>query len=167
MSATTMKTENGWFPTEWWELAELVLAGCPDTPLKAFRSTLLRGKPLMAGDADAAIKGAHKTLATGPLVMGEHTVKNCKRKRNEPLCKIITLKRRVEAPKEDMEQRLARQRWFLRHDRTVIFAGPNKYRLTKDERAIAAEANTVSFLEWDDSEVHRVEHRWHAGQQQR
>lgn len=55
---------NGDFPAAYWELAELVLAGCPDAALKAFRNTVIRGKPLTARGADSAIRGA-KLYACG------------------------------------------------------------------------------------------------------
>ena len=49
---------------ETWELVELVMAGCPDEALKAFRKSVIgRGKPLRAREADSAIRGAVAALA--------------------------------------------------------------------------------------------------------
>jgi hypothetical protein len=54
---------NGFSPA-YWELVELVLAGCPDAALKAYRRTLVigKGKRLTAKQADNAISGATKVM---------------------------------------------------------------------------------------------------------
>jgi hypothetical protein len=52
------------FPEAYWELVELVLAGCPDDALKAYRRTLVigKGKRLTAKQADNATSGATKAM---------------------------------------------------------------------------------------------------------
>ena len=59
-----MTTSPGSFPPAYWELTELVLAGCPDAALKAYRRTLIigKGKRLTAKQADNAMSGATKAM---------------------------------------------------------------------------------------------------------
>jgi hypothetical protein len=127
------------FPAEIFELIELVMAGCPEEPLKVFRKTLIgRGKPLSARQADSAISGARCVLQTGP-----------KADRGK----------RAERP-ETMPYSLARMRWYLRHRMPVVFARPQGHTWDDPETEVIGQARAagvpVTFLEWDTAAVDRT-----------
>jgi hypothetical protein len=129
----------GLLPAETWELIELVMAGCPDEPLKTFRKSLIgRGKPLTARQADSAISGARCVLATGP-----------KADRGQ----------RAQRP-EKLPHSLARLRWYLRHRMPVVFARPQGHDWNEPETEMITEARAagvpLTFLEWDAAAVDRT-----------
>jgi hypothetical protein len=136
---TRSPERTGLFPAQTWELIELVMAGCPEEPLKTFRKTLIgRGKPLTARQADAAIGGARCASATGPA--------DGRRKRAYQY--------------EGLTASLARMRWYLRHRMPVVFARAHGHQWNEAEIEIikeaAAGAVPVTFLEWNETAVDRT-----------
>ena len=137
---TTLSENAGPLAPEAWELIELVMAGCPDEPLKVFRKSLIgRGKPLTMRQADSAIQGARTVLRTGPAVGARRS--------------------RAEQP-ETLPRSLARMRWYLRHHMPVVFARPQGHDWDDRETTIISQAQAagvpLTFLEWDSAVVDRT-----------
>jgi hypothetical protein len=134
------------YPHQIWELAELVMAGCPPAALKEFRGILIdrynRANPdrLTAGQADDAISGAKTVLRTGRLPAAGR-------------------KARPEEP-ETLRASLARARWYLRHGLPAVFARAEGYAWTDEElqfvAGVRAAGAALTFLEWNDTGVDRV-----------
>jgi hypothetical protein len=113
-------------PDEFWELQELVQAGCPEEALKAFRAALLKAKPkrIDATMCDAAIGGARSAMRTGPI--------RDKRKKLR------------ETRPEKLGGKLARLRWYASAGVPVVFARPAGYVYTHEEMMLIQEAEKAT-----------------------
>lgn len=124
------------YPSAFWELVELTLAGVPEASVKAFRRGLVigKGKRLSASQANAAIGGAHVALG------------------------------KVHKREPDEGSWHERQVWYAYNQLNVVVVQEWADELTERDEAILSRARRVAYdnhvqltmLVWDEEGVDRT-----------